>query len=170
MITKKCRQVWEFSKVDIGNIARVKKVKTNSKSKKKNTKAKQAALYKGHSQGGERENSHTYIPCHHPGLPCSEEVCSCKQSKNFCEKFCYCSVDCRDRFPGCRCKSKCTTNLCACFLASRECDPDLCNSCLDGTLELNPETNSCRNVVLQRRMGESLDDTHACDDQVSLYR
>jgi len=156
MITKKCRQVWEFSKEEIFNISRVKKAKTSSKSKKKNTKAKQAALYKGHSQGGERENSHTYIPCHHPGQPCSEEVCSCRQSKNFCEKFCYCPVDCRDRFPGCRCKSKCTTNLCACFLASRECDPDLCNSCLDGTLELNPETNSCRNVVLQRRMGKKL--------------
>ena len=32
--------------MEIGNIARVKKVKTNSKSKKKNIKAKQAALYK----------------------------------------------------------------------------------------------------------------------------
>jgi len=156
MITKKCRQVWEFSKKEIGNITRVKKTKTNPKGKKKNTKAKQAALYKGHSQGGERENSHTYFPCHHPGQPCNEEVCTCKQSKNFCEKFCYCSIDCRDRFPGCRCKSKCTTNLCACFLASRECDPDLCTSCLDGTLELSPETNSCRNVVLQRRMGKKL--------------
>ena len=77
MITKKCRQVWEFSKVEIGNIARVKKVKISSKSKKKNAKAKQAALYKGHSQGGERENNHTYIPCHHPGQPFSEEVCTC---------------------------------------------------------------------------------------------
>ena len=108
MITKKCRQVWEFSKEEIENCGtRVKKTKTSTKSKqKKNTKAKQAALYKGHSQAGERENSHTYFPCHHPGQPCSEEVCTCKQSKNFCEKFCYCPIDCRDRFPGCRCKSK----------------------------------------------------------------
>jgi len=158
MITKKCRQVWEFSKEEIENCGtRVKKTKTSTKSKqKKNTKAKQAALYKGHSQAGERENSHTYFPCHHPGQPCSEEVCTCKQSKNFCEKFCYCPIDCRDRFPGCRCKKACSNNLCACFLASRECDPDLCTSCLDGTLELNPETNSCRNVVLQRRMGKKL--------------
>ena len=60
------------------------------------------------------------------------------------------------RFPGCKCKSKCTTNACSCYLASRECDPDLCFSCLDGRLEWSPETNTCRNVMIQRELGKKL--------------
>jgi len=46
--------------------------------------------------------------------------------------------------------------MCPCFLASRECDPDLCKNCLDEKLELNPETNSCQNVHLQRFLGKKL--------------
>jgi len=159
MITKKCKQVYQFSLTDAG--PRVKRSRKNSatkasKPKKVTTKAKQAALYKGHSEGGERENNRTYSPCHHPGQPCKEDVCSCRQVGNFCEKFCYCSIECTHRFPGCKCKKQCITNACACYLASRECDPDLCTTCLDPSLELNPATSSCRNVVLQRRMGKKL--------------
>jgi len=154
MVSKKCRQVWEFSKKELGKTSRVKRVKDHSKHKKRTTKTKQAALYKGHSR--QKESRSTYVPCHHPDQPCSEDVCTCIQNRNFCEKFCYCSIECTNRFPGCRCKSKCTTNLCACVLASRECDPDLCTICLDGTLELDPSRSSCRNVVLQRRMGKKL--------------
>ena len=148
MITKKCRQVYQFSLTDAGpRVKRSRGAATKpTKPKKVTTKAKQAALYKGHSEGGERENNRTYAPCHHPGQPCKEDVCSCRQVGNFCEKFCYCSIECTHRFPGCKCKKQCITNACACYLASRECDPDLCTTCLDPSLELNPTTSSCRYV------------------------
>ena len=60
------------------------------------------------------------------------------------------------RFPGCKCKSKCTTNACSCAKAQRECDPDLCSSCLDGRLEWDPANNTCRNVMIQRELGKKL--------------
>jgi len=155
MITKRCRQVYQFSTRDEGpKVKRPRASKAAVKQRKVNTKAKQAALYKKHSQGGERQNNRTYSPCHHPGQPCTEDTCSCIQVGNFCEKFCYCPVECAHRFPGCKCKKQCVTNLCSCFLASRECDPDLCTTCLDSTLTL--ENSTCRNVVLQRRLGKKL--------------
>ena len=82
LLTCLLAQVYLFSVQDSG--PRTKRIKTlgkelKPKKGKVNTKAKQAALYKGHSEGGERENQSPYSPCHHPGLPCSEEVCSCRQ-------------------------------------------------------------------------------------------
>jgi len=163
MITKKCRQVYQFSLSDGESLgpSRVRRkskggARAKGEKKKKAMKAKQATLYKFHSQGGERKNSCVYTPCYHPGLPCTEAVCSCRQTLNFCEKFCYCPPDCSHRFQGCKCKSKCTTNLCACHLACRECDPDLCTSCMDQGLELDPNTSSCRNMVLQRGSAKKL--------------
>ena len=133
IVSKKCRQVWEFSKKELGKTSRVKRVKDLSKQKKRTTKTKQAALYKGHSR--QKESRSTYVPCHHPDQPCSEDACTCIQNRNFCEKFCYCSIECKNRFPGCRCKSKCTWYKCACFLANRECDPDL-NGYVDFLIKL----------------------------------
>jgi len=158
MITKKCRQVYDFSLKEDNTSVRRKKTTTATKLKKnpKSKKRNQLQLFKAHSTGGERENSHSYSPCHHPGKSCTELDCTCREANNFCEKFCYCPPECKHRFPGCRCKSNCTSKHCPCYLASRECDPDLCNSCLDGKLEFDLETNSCRNIVLQRRMGKKL--------------
>jgi len=165
MITKTCKQVYLFSKQEEpGNVAKIKKKppslpgrgRGNKAKKKVSKKTQQAALYKGNSKGGERENKYPYTPCHHPGQPCNEQHCSCIQAGNFCEKFCYCPTECVQRFPGCKCKSKCSSNACSCFLAKRECDPDLCNSCLDGKLEFNRETNSCRNVMIQRELGKKM--------------
>ncbi|CAI7757283.1 unnamed protein product, partial [Closterium sp. NIES-53] len=41
-----------------------------------------------------------------------------------------CAQACKNRFRGCNCaKSHCSSRLCPCFAASRECDPDLCRNC-----------------------------------------
>jgi hypothetical protein len=70
-----------------------------------------------------------YEPCNHAG-PCTITSCICLRSSGFCEKFCSCSRECKHRFQGCRCrKGVCKTNMCPCFAASRECDPDLCGLC-----------------------------------------
>ncbi|CAH8646922.1 unnamed protein product [Heterobilharzia americana] len=111
--------------------------------------------------------AHHYHPCDHPGQRC-DDMCSCRKAGTFCEKFCQCPPDCPNRFLGCRCRGQCNTKLCPCFLAVRECDPDLCLSCgahasfrslsSGNSMELlsllqttvPPITGTCRNVAIQR--------------------
>lgn len=93
-------------------------------------------------------NNKTYTPCNHFG-PCDEK-CSCVQTQNSCEKFCKCSSDCIYRFQGCKCKAKCISKKCACYIAARECDPDLCRSC--GADSMDVKNINCKNVSIQHNL------------------
>ena len=106
---------------------------------------------------------HTFYPCDHDrSTPCNDQ-CYCVRSGNFCEKYCCCSSSkCDNRFPGCRCRSSCTTKQCPCYAAARECDPDLCTSCgADDFRNLHQElttctVSSCHNVAIQRSLHKPL--------------
>lgn len=99
------------------------------------------------SNEGARYN---YAPCDHPGQPCNEN-CKCVKNKNFCEKYCQCDSECMNRFRGCKCKSNCNSKHCPCFLAIRECDPDLCTSCgAHNLLAKSQIAICCQNISIQR--------------------
>ncbi|CAI7930318.1 unnamed protein product [Closterium sp. NIES-54] len=77
----------------------------------------------------EASKERQYEPCSCKG-PCTKATCECIMRGCFCEKYCGCAQACKNRFRGCNCaKSHCSSRLCPCFAASRECDPDLCRNC-----------------------------------------
>jgi hypothetical protein len=104
-----------------------------------------------------------FYPCDHEG-PCSKaRGCPCAQAEISCEKYCGCPKSCERRFSGCSCAKKgklCSGEKCRCFIANRECDPDLCGAC--GVIEVldpvhrnaDPEwlAKRCRNCYVQRNI------------------
>lgn len=106
---------------------------------------------------GQVENGSMFKPCRHKG-ECHEDnaECYCIRVNNLCTKYCACSEDCKNRFPGCRCApGNCRTKQCQCYYASWECDPDICKNCncdkFDGTGE-----PVCKNVSIQRGLQKQL--------------
>ena len=154
--SKTCAEVYAFAQKELTTDPPEDMTNENQPSRKKKKKQR---LWSAHcrrlqvKKEGNGNNVNSYTPCDHPGRSCDSE-CSCVTAQNFCEKFCNCETTCSQRFPGCRCKAACNTKQCPCYLAVRECDPDICLPCGAGQFVMGRVT--CRNVSVQRGLRKHL--------------
>uniref|UniRef100_A0A2K6TIP6 [histone H3]-lysine(27) N-trimethyltransferase n=1 Tax=Saimiri boliviensis boliviensis TaxID=39432 RepID=A0A2K6TIP6_SAIBB len=154
--TKTCKQVFQFAVKE----SLILKLPTDELMNPSQKKKRKHRVWSQHRPPlfSLLDNSSTqvynYQPCDHPDRPC-DSTCPCIMTQNFCEKFCQCNPDCQNRFPGCRCKTQCNTKQCPCYLAVRECDPDLCLTC-GASEHWDCKVVSCKNCSIQRGLKKHL--------------
>ena len=131
------------SMADLSPVKSKKAVSGNAKGKIDTTKS------------GKMQERDIFYPCSHEG-PCHDDnpKCRCAEGKIQCEYMCGCAENCPRRFRGCMCGTGPARvcfkdSRCACWNASRECDPWLCKGC--GVLEVLDQANKYNDQVRQGR-------------------
>ena len=147
-----------FSKSENSNTATETQTKLGKKkSKGKAANKKQLDQMKKSMNNKRQKNKDNQRIAYRPCDTCTSEnhvcceTCPCFSVGNYCENSCTCAKNCPNRFGGCNCKGKCESNQCPCYMANRECDPDLCGCEMNfSKLPNDNKVKICKNNQIQR--------------------